>query len=45
MSALCWISPRRERAEAGTLIERFSVRPDDSEAAIATLSGGTSRRS
>nr|WP_202477313.1 sugar ABC transporter ATP-binding protein [Streptomyces sp. SID5470] len=43
-SALSWISPRRERAEAGTLIERLSVRPDDSEAAIATLSGGNQQK-
>lgn len=39
-----WISPRRERAEAGTLIERFSVRPRDSEAPIATLSGGNQQK-
>ncbi|MFJ9908899.1 sugar ABC transporter ATP-binding protein [Streptomyces sp. NPDC101152] len=44
LSALHWISPRRERAEAGTLIERLSVRPDDSEAAIATLSGGNQQK-
>ncbi|SDO79996.1 ribose transport system ATP-binding protein [Streptomyces sp. cf386] len=39
-----WISPRRERAEATTLIERFSVRPRDSEAPIATLSGGNQQK-
>ncbi|WP_338899600.1 sugar ABC transporter ATP-binding protein [Streptomyces sp. TG1A-60] len=39
-----WISPRRERAEAADLIERFSVRPRDSEAAIATLSGGNQQK-
>ncbi|MER5209552.1 sugar ABC transporter ATP-binding protein [Streptomyces sp. NPDC002838] len=39
-----WISPRRERAEAATLIERFSVRPRDSEALIATLSGGNQQK-
>lgn len=44
LSAPRWISPRRERAEAGTLIERFSVRPHDSEAAIATLSGGNQQK-
>jgi ribose transport system ATP-binding protein len=44
LPALRWISPRRERAEAARLIERFSVRPRDSEAAIATLSGGNQQR-
>ncbi len=39
-----WISPGRERAEAGALIERFSVRPPDSEAPIATLSGGNQQK-
>ncbi|MGR3935794.1 sugar ABC transporter ATP-binding protein [Streptomyces sp. BRA346] len=39
-----WISPRRERAEALTLIERFAVRPRDSEAPIATLSGGNQQK-
>jgi ribose transport system ATP-binding protein len=39
-----WISPRRERAEARALIERFSVRPRDSEAPIATLSGGNQQK-
>jgi ribose transport system ATP-binding protein len=39
-----WISPRRERHEAATMIERFSVRPHDSEAAIATLSGGNQQK-
>ncbi|MGW3042346.1 sugar ABC transporter ATP-binding protein [Kitasatospora sp. NPDC001159] len=43
-SALHWISPRRERAEAAALIERFSVHPRDSEAPIATLSGGNQQK-
>ncbi|MFJ8534034.1 sugar ABC transporter ATP-binding protein [Streptomyces sp. NPDC093591] len=43
-SAPRWISPRRERGEATTLIERFSVRPRDSEAPIATLSGGNQQK-
>ncbi|MEU4213353.1 sugar ABC transporter ATP-binding protein [Streptomyces sp. NPDC026206] len=39
-----WISPGRERAEAAALIERFSVYPPDSEAPIATLSGGNQQK-
>ncbi|MCA6091245.1 sugar ABC transporter ATP-binding protein [Streptomyces sp. SCA3-4] len=39
-----WISPGRERAEATDLIERFSVHPPDSEAPIATLSGGNQQK-
>ncbi|MGW0614013.1 sugar ABC transporter ATP-binding protein [Streptomyces sp. NPDC002788] len=39
-----WIGPRRERARAVALIDRFSVRPRDSEAAIATLSGGNQQK-
>nr|WSX53711.1 sugar ABC transporter ATP-binding protein [Streptomyces sp. NBC_00974] len=35
-----WLRPRGERREADALIERFSVRPRDSEVPIATLSGG-----
>ncbi|MGW2638203.1 sugar ABC transporter ATP-binding protein [Streptomyces sp. NPDC001348] len=42
--AVRWTNPRRERAEAATLIERFSVRPRDSEAPIATLSGGNQQK-
>jgi ribose transport system ATP-binding protein len=44
LRALRWISPRRERHEAAALIERFSVRPRDSEAPIATLSGGNQQK-
>jgi ribose transport system ATP-binding protein len=44
LPTLHWIIPRRERAEAATLIERFSVRPRDSEAPIATLSGGNQQK-
>ncbi|MDH6125860.1 sugar ABC transporter ATP-binding protein [Kitasatospora sp. GP82] len=44
LPALHWISPRRERAEATALIERFSVHPRDSEAPIATLSGGNQQK-
>ncbi|MFI2760602.1 sugar ABC transporter ATP-binding protein [Streptomyces echinatus] len=39
-----WIAPRRERAEAAGLIERFSVRPRDTEAPIGTLSGGNQQK-
>ncbi|WP_442812932.1 sugar ABC transporter ATP-binding protein [Streptomyces sp. NBC_01343] len=39
-----WIAPRRERAEAAALIERYSVRPRDSEVPIATLSGGNQQK-
>lgn len=42
--ALQWIAPRRERAEAAELIERFSVRPRDSETPIGTLSGGNQQK-
>ncbi|KJK55103.1 sugar ABC transporter ATP-binding protein [Saccharothrix sp. ST-888] len=44
LRALHRISPRRERAEAAALIERFSVQPRDSEAPIATLSGGNQQK-
>ncbi|WP_031481803.1 sugar ABC transporter ATP-binding protein [Streptomyces bicolor] len=44
LPALHWIGPRRERHEAAALIDRFSVRPRDSEAAIATLSGGNQQK-
>ncbi|WKK23796.1 sugar ABC transporter ATP-binding protein [Streptomyces olivoreticuli] len=39
-----WMSPRRERAEATALIERFSVHPRDSEVPIASLSGGNQQK-
>ncbi|MER5520649.1 sugar ABC transporter ATP-binding protein [Streptomyces sp. NPDC002763] len=42
--ALHWIAPRRERAVAAGLIERFSVRPPDGEAPIGTLSGGNQQK-
>ncbi|MEV6568609.1 sugar ABC transporter ATP-binding protein [Streptomyces kronopolitis] len=42
--AVHWIGPRRERAEAAALIERFSVSPGDTEAPIATLSGGNQQK-
>ncbi|MFJ6048644.1 sugar ABC transporter ATP-binding protein [Streptomyces sp. NPDC092307] len=42
--AVHWISPRRERAEATALIDRFSVHPRDSEVPIATLSGGNQQK-
>ncbi|GAB7102378.1 sugar ABC transporter ATP-binding protein [Streptomyces phaeofaciens JCM 4814] len=38
------IRPRRERAEAARLIARFAVRPGDSEAPVATLSGGNQQK-
>ncbi|MFE2144400.1 sugar ABC transporter ATP-binding protein [Streptomyces sp. NPDC059456] len=39
-----WVRPRRERAEATALIDRFSVVPRDSEVPIATLSGGNQQK-
>lgn len=39
-----WIAPRRERAVAAALTERFSVRPRDSETTITTLSGGNQQK-
>ncbi|MEU4929674.1 sugar ABC transporter ATP-binding protein [Streptomyces yokosukanensis] len=44
LTVLHWIAPRRERAEAAGLIERFSVRPRDTEAPIGTLSGGNQQK-
>ncbi|WP_406432963.1 sugar ABC transporter ATP-binding protein [Streptomyces sp. NBC_00631] len=44
LSALRWIGPRRERARAAELIERFAVRPRDSEAPLAALSGGNQQK-
>ncbi|MEU3774600.1 sugar ABC transporter ATP-binding protein [Streptomyces sp. NPDC032472] len=42
--SLRWTAPRRERAEAAALIERFSVHPRDSEVPIAGLSGGNQQK-
>ncbi|MFF5445605.1 sugar ABC transporter ATP-binding protein [Streptomyces sp. NPDC012888] len=38
------LGPRRERRAAAELIERFGVRPPDSEVPVATLSGGHQQR-
>ncbi|MER5934857.1 sugar ABC transporter ATP-binding protein [Streptomyces sp. NPDC002054] len=38
------IGPRRERAEATALIERFHVHPRNSEVPMATLSGGNQQK-
>jgi ribose transport system ATP-binding protein len=38
------MSPRDERRAAGGLIGRFSIRPDDGERPVATLSGGNQQK-
>ncbi|MFJ8630750.1 sugar ABC transporter ATP-binding protein [Streptomyces sp. NPDC093568] len=44
LPALSWIGPRRERRDAAALIARYSVRPPDSEAPVAVLSGGNQQK-
>ncbi|MFD8231496.1 sugar ABC transporter ATP-binding protein [Streptomyces sp. NPDC059696] len=39
-----WIGPRAERARAAALLDRFSVRPRDTETPVATLSGGNQQK-
>ncbi|POX52064.1 sugar ABC transporter ATP-binding protein [Streptomyces sp. Ru72] len=39
-----WIGPRRERATALSLLDRYGVRPRDTEARIDTLSGGNQQK-
>ncbi|MEU9412035.1 sugar ABC transporter ATP-binding protein [Streptomyces sp. NPDC048281] len=44
LPVLRWTGPRRERARAAELIERFAVRPRDGEAPLAALSGGNQQK-
>ncbi|MFJ8593959.1 sugar ABC transporter ATP-binding protein [Streptomyces sp. NPDC093598] len=44
LAAPRWIGPRRERTRAAALMERFAVRPRDTETPIATLSGGNQQK-
>jgi ribose transport system ATP-binding protein len=43
-SALRWISPRRERVDARGMVDRYSIRPPDTERAITSLSGGNQQK-
>jgi ribose transport system ATP-binding protein len=41
---LRWISPRRERVDAKTWLERLEVKPADPEAMFSSLSGGNQQK-
>ena len=44
LGLLGWIAPQREREQAQELVRRFGVRPNETECAMETLSGGNQQK-